>query len=281
MMSERYVLNGDALPEIRNTALFYPCSGNDLDVSIQLFSPFVSDFWFVDRGYFSSGHQDTRNYGFDAPADKQKPLLEADSNYRLIGKPTIVGPPNWDRDDRDIEPCILTETYLHIASERCFRIHRRRGYGFSALDKVITSLGVFFYRGDSEGEGGSGNLWLASDHLSDVLDKLVDGGLIVTDGSQHGTTYRNNYAKEYEELWKWRFQSCSMKAEEIIESAKAFTDKAGRTFTCVGYAGHRYGPTLIWQVKKAAYTDERTSARCVTAHPRRLRILSPGKRWSR
>lgn len=249
MTREHYVLCRNVLPYIENTALFYPCSGNDLVVPIQLFAPSVTDFWFVDHGYFSSDHHDTKDYGFDKPADKQKPLLEADSNYRLIGKPTIAGPPNWDSNDRDIEPCVLTETYLHIASERCFRIHRRRGYGFSALRKEITSLGVFFYRGDSEGEGGSGNLWLASDHISDVLKKLVDGGLIVTDGSQHGRTHAKNYAKEYEELWKYR--KCSMDVKEIkkiIESAR-FTDEEGRTFTCVGYAGHRYGPTLIWQVR--------------------------------
>ena len=133
------ILNRDALPEeIKDTTLFYPCSGNDLVVPVQLFAPFVTDFWFVDSGYFSSGHQDTRHYGFDKPADKQKPLLKADRNYRLIGEPTIVGTPDWQSNIYDIEPCVLTETYQHIASKRRIKIHRRRGYGFSAFKKEIT-----------------------------------------------------------------------------------------------------------------------------------------------
>ena len=28
----------------------------------------------------------------------------------------------------------------------------------------------------------------------------------------------------------------------------AFQDNKGRRFTCVGYAGKKYGPTMIWQV---------------------------------
>ncbi len=109
---------------------------------------------------------------------------------------------------------------------------------------ITPSLGIFFYRGDSLGEGGSGNLWLIPDHLDEVCDKLINGGLIVTDGSNHGS-YGHT---EYEELWNQSNASGSM--EEIIKSAKRFMDKRGRSFTCVGYAGKRYGHTLIWQVKK-------------------------------
>jgi hypothetical protein len=60
--------------------LFYPGSGNDLLVPIQLFSPFVTDFWFVDKGYFSPGHQDTHYDGLDIPATMQRPLLADDEN---------------------------------------------------------------------------------------------------------------------------------------------------------------------------------------------------------
>ena len=232
------------LLSLKDSALFYPCSGNDLDVPISLFSPFVTDFWFVDRGYFSTGNQDTKHYGFDLPANKQARLLWGDRNYRLIGKPVVTGLPDWDRYNREIEPCVKTETYLHVASKREIRIHRYRRYGFSALHNEINSLGVFFYRGDSEGEGGSGNLWLAPEHINEVCDKLIDGGIIVTDGSQHG---RSNYG-EYEGFWKYRY--LPMEGDELMNCAETFTDSAGRTFTCVGYAGKRYGHTLIWQVKK-------------------------------
>lgn len=54
-VGEQYILDNEALAAVEGTALFYPCSGNDLDVPIRLFSPFVAEFWFVDRGYFTPG----------------------------------------------------------------------------------------------------------------------------------------------------------------------------------------------------------------------------------
>ena len=42
---------------------------------------------------------------------------------------------------------------------------------------------VFFYRGDSQGEGGSGFYWLSNKYLSEVLQSIEDGGFLVTDGS--------------------------------------------------------------------------------------------------
>jgi len=240
----RLILDMGILPLLENTALFYPCSGGDLSTPIQLFSPFVTDFWFVDRGYFTPGHQDTSQYGLDAPANKQKPVLKKDHDYRLM-RTKIAGPVSWSRSAKDIEPCVLTETYKYIPSGKQIRIHRCRGYGFSAFRKEISSIGVFFYRGDSEGEGGSGNLWLSSDHIGEVCEKLVDGGLIVTDGSGSGYSYR------YGELAKFYFKDYPRETDNIMESVNSFTDEAGRTFTCIGYAGYKYGPTFIWQVKKA------------------------------
>lgn len=257
-MNESYILQRETLLMIENSTLFYPCSGNDLLTPIQLFSPFVTDFWFVDRGYFSPGHQDTKHDGLDAPADKQIPILTENKDYELI-EITIVGPASWDRYKRDIEPCILTETYKHIPSKKQVKIHRRRGYGFSAFHKEIRSLGVFFYRGDSQGEGGSGNLWLASDHISEVCDKLVDGGLIVTDGSQLGRWGKSSKLNTYHKFAQYHGGTPKPKIpDEFVQSVKPFTDKEGRLFTCVGYAGQRYGPTLIWQMKKAS--QQNTSA---------------------
>lgn len=171
-MSERFIITPETWLSVVDSTLFYPCAGQDFFTAINLFSPFVTDFWFVDRGYFSPGHQDTRLYGMDAPADQQLPLLgrKRNSSYQFIEK-CIVGPPTWNRDIRDIEPCILTETYLHRRSSRLIRIHRRRGYGVSAFEKEITSLGVFFYRGDSQGEGGSGNLWMYSKRINAICEK--------------------------------------------------------------------------------------------------------------
>lgn len=132
-MNENYV-DQKILQKLQGTTLFYPCSGNDLSVPIQLFSPFVTNFWFVDRGYFSPGHQDTRHYGLDAPADEQILILGKDKAYEWMNSITS-GPVSWDRYSPNIEPCILTETYKHISSNTEIKIHRRRGYGFSAFQK--------------------------------------------------------------------------------------------------------------------------------------------------
>lgn len=247
----RHALSKDNLVVVNGSALFYPCSGSDLEAPIWLFSPFVTEFWFVDRGYFTPGHQDTKGYGFDRPADEVAPILDRDADYQLLGT-NIEGPAYWRLSNRDIEPCILTEIYRHLPSGRTIQIKRRRGYGFSAFRNDIRQIGVFFYRGDSGGEGGSGNLWLKPDHINEICAKLIDGGLLVTDGSQQSKWTKPAPNSEYWPLAQFHGGRPRPKdPEEILRVTRPFTDSKGRTFTCVGYAGERYGPTLIWRVARS------------------------------
>ena len=250
-VGEQYILGIEALAAVEDTALFYPCSGTDLDVPIRLFSPFVTEFWFVDRGYFTPGHQDTKRCGFDRPADEVESVLGKNADYQLL-RTDIDGMPYWSLYSRDIEPCILTETYRHQPSGKTIRVRRRRGYGFSAFRSDIRQIGVFFYRGDSQGEGGSGNLWLNPKHVDEVCAKLLDAGLFVTDGSQRKRWRNSTSSGAYHQLSKYNIEKCPMTPEELVASTKSFTDSKGRTFTCIGYAGERYGPTLIWRVGGAS-----------------------------
>lgn len=251
MISHAY-LEPQALEGVADTALFYPCSGNDLMTPIRLFSPFVTDFWFVDRGYFSPGHQDTKRYGFDAPADQAKPVLAGDADYDLVGT-SIRGQPEWPWTVREIEPCTLTETYRHLPTGRRIKVRRRRGYGFSAFRQEIRQIGVFFYRGDSPGEGGSGNLWLSPKHINEICSKLIDGGLLVTDGSQQTQGRRFSSGGGYRLLAKYHGgRPRPDNPEELVRTTESFMDPKGRTFSCIGYAGERYGPTLAWKVQKSA-----------------------------
>lgn len=244
------VIDLEGLSAIQGTSLFYPCSGNDCLVPISLFSPLVSDFWFADRAYFSPGHQDTRDFGLDVAADRQIPLLSGLADYELKHK-TIRGPASWSCHNPEIEPCVLSETYLHLPTGKEIRVHRRRGYGFSAFRKEIRSVGVFFYRGDSEGEGGSGNLWMNSGHVDEICEKLVDGGLIVTDGSQSGG-HRYRLLARFSGSRRFPERNAIGETpENFVRKRKSFTDRLGRTFTCIGFAGYRYGPTLVWQVRKS------------------------------
>lgn len=67
-----------------------------------------------------------------------------------------------------------------IASEICIYTHK--------IDAVlmlmaIQNISIFFYRRDTDGEGGSEQYWFSPDLFNLLLYKMVDGGLIVTDGS--------------------------------------------------------------------------------------------------
>lgn len=252
------ILAQDKLEQVKNSALFYPCSGSDLFIPIEIFSPYVTDFWFVDRGYFCPGYPHTSHFGLDVPADQHLPLLDGDNRYELISK-KIEGPPTWDRGFYFIDPCTLTETYKHLETGREIRIHKRRDYGFSALDDYwffaldkeskIKKIGVFFYRCDSSGDGGSGDLWLATSHIDDICHKMIDGGLIVTDGSNAPQQHQERLHKELFRIQSYKSDSEPNTPEDFINFCQSFKDYIGRKFSCVGYAGMRCGPTMIWQVR--------------------------------
>jgi hypothetical protein len=219
------------LERLAGTPLFYPCSGDDLRAPIDLFAPAIRDFWFVDIGYFVHGRS----------AHRARRVLAADQRY-MLRSVEVTGPETPEMEVRAdertgkayewLEPGGLTERYLHWTSDQLVSVHRRRGFGPSALRKEIGNLGVFFYRGDSLGEGGSGTLWLSVHHsnvhlIEEVLAKLVDGGLIVTDGSNcHGS--QNPYA----ELGRFHRQAIG---REAVRLARPFADPQGRRFECIGY----------------------------------------------
>ena len=235
---------------------------------IRVFSPFVTDFWFADVAYFRSNRRYFGEFAksLNGDATKTLPLLSGDKSYEFQGS-EISGPPLAQiehRVDLDhpgqtypfLEPCVRTETYLHRNSGKIIRIHLRRGYSVSAFRKEITALGVFFYRGDSS--EGSNTPWLSGISrrsgqpgidrhyylLGEVLDKLIDGGFVVTDGSRC-----ENRSNPYKPLRQ--FLMChQMPGRDTVEQTQPFTDPNGYVLICVGYAGNRHGPTLIWQVHR-------------------------------
>lgn len=221
--------------------LFYPCSGNDLIEPITMFEAFIKDFWFVDKAYFSPRHQNTRLYGLDVAADDLPPVLGDWDAYERISK-TIEGPPSWEHSYRDIESCVMTESYTHILRKDNFNVHLCRDDGTDALKALKPKISVFYYRGDSEGEGGSGTAWLGDSYFNNVIQKMYSGGLIVTDGSQTcGSFQYDKFAT---------FSRSRSGYETFIQNRETFYDIQGNKFECVGFAGHRYGPTLIWQLTK-------------------------------
>ena len=168
-------LNIKVLKHVESTQLFYPASARDYLAPIEMFAPHVKDFWFADIAYF--GQDDMLG---DAP------VLSLDQGYKLLDlrvNDKIVPDEQWKDDPKYLHgpPCVRTEEYSYLDSKQRIQIHFYRRRGCTALRRDIDRLGVFFYRRDSN-EGGSGTLWFPN-HVNDIFEKLIDGGLIVTDGS--------------------------------------------------------------------------------------------------
>lgn len=87
--------------------------------------------------------------------------------------------------------------------------------------KVIASLDqidVLFYRGDSEGEGGSGLFVLGDSVLPTILAKFPSqGGLIITDGSNsRGSNFKRMIRRSGLRKHGWRFNLAQ--AQPLLES---------------------------------------------------------------
>ena len=130
------------------------------------------------------------------------------------------------------------DAFVHLGSGHNFRLHRRQDRAEAVLHE-LPKLGVFFFRGDNpvHGEGSSGVLWLGGDLFSRVLTLLVPGGLVVTDGSNPGS----NGPKHLSDFYHNR------NVGRAATSVAVPFEYRGRSFTCIGYAGEKNGPTLIWR----------------------------------
>jgi hypothetical protein len=235
MIEDPPKLDIQVLRNVEGTQLFYPASARDYLLPIQMFAPYIRDFWFVDIAYFGC---------FDPLGNE--PSLSLDRGYKLLElrvKDNLVTDEQWKNDPKypDGPPRIRTEEYYDLNSKQRMQVHFYRRRGCTALRQGINKLGVFFYRRDSN-EGGSSTKWLGK-HMNDILEKIIDGGLLVTDGSN--CEWTNTYTPLR------RFHGGKDFGAKTVEMARPFTDKVGNKFQCIGYAGEGYGPTLVWQVHKA------------------------------
>ncbi|MCR4292391.1 MAG: hypothetical protein NUV76_05890 [Candidatus Kuenenia sp.] len=202
--------------------LFYPSSGTDLRIPVETFLPWISDFWFVDHRY-----------------DFNKALREF-LKYEFINQNIYSANGITIRKKEAFEVKILSRTFRRKNNNKIFRIHKCCGRGYDTFRRLIKDekklVSFFFYRGDSFGDGGSGFYWLRTTGvLKNVLESLENNGLIITDGS--------NADKHF------KFENKDYSWQKAIEEEYSFR-LYDRNFKCIGYAGERYGPTLIWQVQR-------------------------------
>lgn len=133
---------------------------------------------------------------------------------------------------------VAHDQFRDRASGNEFDLYRWEQRGEDVFTEVHP-LGVFFHRGDTlaNGEGSSGVPWLGREWLTKILGKLVHGGFLVTDGSNRSEDGPPQLSD---------FHANREIGVRAVRMTRAF-EFAGRSLSCVGYAGDRYGPTLIWQ----------------------------------
>ncbi len=280
-ISENKVLV-EALESLVERNLFYPSSGGDLPHSISMFSQWIEDFWFVDLSYpiraRNSAPAKTRpvlNCKSGPPSGDFPPRLDGNKvttrsmakflyhgGYNFLEHETeyICGLPLprvfelYERGrgpfikEAKFEICVSHETYENADMIRNIRIHRCRGLGDETFLYFFKNKGcplsIFYYRGDSPGEGGSGFYWLNGSKLKTVLEVLENGGLIVTDGSNcddPATKQLNPTGRGFASLEEFNDKTDGNRMR--LAEPFVFSD---RKFICLGYVDN----LVIWQVTK-------------------------------
>ena len=227
-ITEKFNLN------IPNGPLFYPCAGDDTIRPINGFMDTITEFHFVDLMKLPNLPKPSLKIIREAKAyepystsvneiilDQWKTRGIESAGYR--GKPGITHKDEW----------------VHADSNRIIEIYRHIQDGLATFSN-IEKLAVFYLCGDSEGEGGSRQRWFQESILKLILDKLLDGGLIVTDGSSWDPKiYRT---AEWKGLWQNRLDREISKPIDF--------EYYNRRFKCLGECGRKYGPIYVWQVNR-------------------------------
>jgi len=220
--------------------LFYPCCGDDTFEPIKWFFDSVSEFHFVDSRLLPKlpkmeckviGHKET---------DDRKSSSRAADNFTM--------PRELIEGVLASEPVefmgqvgkIYTQEWQLAKEKKKILIHRHVKDGMAAF-VLLDKMAVFFLRRESEGEGGSGQRWLQESVFELILDKLLDGGLIVTDGS--GWDPGLFESADWKSFWVNKGNGprteCSLPEDFVYYN---------RQFRCVGQLGRGYGPVYVWQV---------------------------------
>ncbi len=249
------VLTEDVGVDLRGTCLYYPCAWHDWRAPVQLFLPWVSSFWMVDQCY----SDDTIRHHIFPLSRLHLQVVEIHREELALTPELLEAIPDFEAR----HPFVTTAGFKRPSTNETFSVRWCKNDARAAFRSLAEPIGVFFYRGDSDGEGGSSIPWLSDrgqrryhrenpGMMAEVLHHLVDGGLIVTDG---GNMYPGGVRAEdepYLELQRFHGDRKIDPAAAQREVA-SFQDREGRSFRCIGFLdrdGFGWGPTLVWQVRK-------------------------------
>jgi len=247
-----------ALASIPVPTLYHPCCGNDLEQPLSIFMNHISWFVFVDKAY----HNPT---GYKVRYDSAPRFLSR-AGYKRTERTEARLDPDFVARKRMfecyIEPISVNEKWIGKKDKRSLTVTFRKGSGINSLlgpsdnRLPLGEIGVFFYRGDSFGEGGSAIPWgtkkegpgRSGKYLLDlVLERMPPGALLVTDGSNmHLRRRRTDRHSPWYPLTAHGWSRTE--PQRAFQTARPFFTPFGRLMTPVGYAGLRYGPTLAWRV---------------------------------
>lgn len=246
--------------EVPEGILLYPCCRDDTFEPIKLFIDTVSEYHFVDtkRSILlpileckpnRPKEERCRVEGLEKrhviPSSIIKSIDMEGTEWRVVNKKILD-----ELNELEIEPVgyrnresfTKMEEWAYTPDDkRRIKIYRHRQDGlvkFMEFDEVA----VFFLRGDSSGEGGSGQEWFQPKIFDLIIDKLVDGGFIVTDGSSY-------YDWSIDEPWKPLYKKDKDSWDCDLEKPKDFSYK-DRRFICIGECGQGYGTVYLWKVEK-------------------------------
>jgi len=239
-MNKTYFIEENWLSLVRGKPFFYPCAGSDWDEFIEVFGDICSELWFCDIIY-------PQRMKF-ARIKSMRPLewILVDQKIGDNHRSEIVKVDNYN----DLEPSRYYQIYQKI-DQSFVTIIGRHGHGQMALYDEFedNSIGIFCHRGDSIGEGGS-NIWFFDNRKSSdyklenlallVARKMSRKALIITDGS-------NSPESHHIHKYTWS-QMEGSEAYKNFQGRKL--DRDGLVWQCVGYLGHKNGPTLVWGIEK-------------------------------
>jgi len=220
---------------LAESVFFYPCCSSDVSQPIRFFAPHISRFCFADiqpppvselrkavdiheeHSVVISGYEFLQY----SPEDVPRRELERIADLRALH--------NYSASYKGSE--------FEISWYQCDAVH-----ALQQIDQVT----VFCHRSDGPiwGEGSSGIPWLQKDLFSLVIDKIVDNGLLVTDGScGHYPDTEHPHSPLWRDL-RANKSDCPASMPEDFELNHA-------RFRCLGtFLSRRGVRSYIWKISK-------------------------------
>ena len=233
--------------------LYYPCAGKDTKVPIDLFGELVNELHFSDINKVTLPYVEccvTKKCKSNGAWERVQ-CNDRENERKLVGiyDRNLVKEAQVDSVKRnlDVGEFFKSNFNFKVGDIRLSDVREIEKWKLSndkeinlvqhCLDGILTLLlldkiSVFFYRNDSCNQDGSNQLWFSPDIFDKLVDKLVDGAIIATDGSNYDL---ENNEVVWNKLWTkdtpnrdFSYKNCN--------------------FKYLGY--HEENNIGIWQVKK-------------------------------